>query len=397
LSGHLEPLFSHGNRVEVEVYDGFPTAEEFYSKFVNIPKPVLFRGGATLSPAYSLWNREYFLSFPESEEHLVTVEMEKKENRTVPGEEVVFADFVRELNSSGQYMVSSVPDFLRQDVLVPPPISCTDITSSNLVQDMLWFSSGGTKSVLHNDHAENIMCVFRGTKEFFLVDKEYQELVNVTERGYSEVDVDRVDLCKYPGLHNIEHHFAFIEPGDCLYTPFLWVHHVRSYGLNMAVNIWWRHGVQVNFSSCDTKSRGPIKDLTFIGFGALHDAQQKLIKNRLTQAVKSSGGKLSFGQLEEFFRKPDVFGSDVPWTEDMSNIGKKVFLLMDQSSDDQITSDEVENLQREVWEQIRVLVNELTELVMEQNDELVMEQTYTEEQWETEDDGETEQQLHTEL
>ena len=113
LPGHLEPLFSHGNRVEVEVYDGFPTAEEFYSKFVNIPKPVLFRGGATLSPAYSLWNREYFLSFPESEEHLVTVEMEKKENRTVPGEEVVFADFVRELNSSGQYMVSSVPEFLR--------------------------------------------------------------------------------------------------------------------------------------------------------------------------------------------------------------------------------------------------------------------------------------------
>ena len=43
---------------------------------------------------------------------------------------------------------------------------------------MLWFSSGGTKSVLHNDHAENIMCVFRGTKEFFLIDKEYQELVN---------------------------------------------------------------------------------------------------------------------------------------------------------------------------------------------------------------------------
>ena len=42
---------------------------------------------------------------------------------------------------------------------------------------MLWFSSGGTKSVLHNDYAENIMCVFRGTKEFFMVDKKYQELV----------------------------------------------------------------------------------------------------------------------------------------------------------------------------------------------------------------------------
>ena len=113
LQGHLEPLFSHGKRLEVEVYDGFPTAEEFYKNFVNIPKPVLFRGGAMLSPAYTLWNDEYFLSFPESEKQLVSVEMEKKENRTTPGEDVVFADFVRELYSSGQYMVSSVPEFLR--------------------------------------------------------------------------------------------------------------------------------------------------------------------------------------------------------------------------------------------------------------------------------------------
>jgi len=51
----------------------------------------------------------------------------------------------------------------------------------------------------------------------------------------------------------------------------------------------------------------------------------------------------------------------------------------------------------QVWERIRVLVNELTELVMEQNDELVMEEIYTEEQWETEYESETEQQLHTEL
>lgn len=124
LLGHLEPLFSHGKRLEVEVYNGFPTAEEFYAKFVNIPKPVLFRGGAVLSPAYSLWNEEYFLSFPESEEHLVTVETEKKENRTTPGEEVIFAEFVRELNSSGQYMVSSVPEFIRYYINTP---TCSQI------------------------------------------------------------------------------------------------------------------------------------------------------------------------------------------------------------------------------------------------------------------------------
>jgi len=113
LLGHLEPLFLYGKRLEVEEYDGFPPAEEFFTRFVDNAKPVLFRRGAMLFPAYSLWGDEYFLSFPESEESVVTVEVEKKENRSAPGEDVPFADFVRGLHSSGKYMISSVPEFLR--------------------------------------------------------------------------------------------------------------------------------------------------------------------------------------------------------------------------------------------------------------------------------------------
>ena len=53
---------------------------------------------------------------------------------------------------------------------------------------------------------------------------------------------------------------------------------MRSYDLNIAVNIWWRHGVEVNFSDCDKEPGTTITNLTFIGFGALHDAQEKLIR-----------------------------------------------------------------------------------------------------------------------
>ena len=35
----------------------------------------------------------------------------------------------------------------------------------------MWFSSGGTKSVLHDDPYENIDCLFSGQKELFMVDK----------------------------------------------------------------------------------------------------------------------------------------------------------------------------------------------------------------------------------
>jgi lysine-specific demethylase 8 len=34
----------------------------------------------------------------------------------------------------------------------------------------MWFSSGGTKSVVHTDSVDNINCLFRGQKSFVMVD-----------------------------------------------------------------------------------------------------------------------------------------------------------------------------------------------------------------------------------
>ena len=42
----------------------------------------------------------------------------------------------------------------------------------------MWFSSGGTKSVLHNDDVDNINCLFSGTKELLFIDyKKYKDKV----------------------------------------------------------------------------------------------------------------------------------------------------------------------------------------------------------------------------
>ena len=51
-----------------------------------------------------------------------------------------------------------------------PILSCGGYV--NLLQDIvMWFSSGGTKSVLHSDNVDNINCVFSGEKELYVVDK----------------------------------------------------------------------------------------------------------------------------------------------------------------------------------------------------------------------------------
>ncbi len=37
------------------------------------------------------------------------------------------------------------------------------------VCQVMWFSSGGTKSVIHNDDVNNINCIFSGSKEFLFM------------------------------------------------------------------------------------------------------------------------------------------------------------------------------------------------------------------------------------
>ena len=43
--------------------------------------------------------------------------------------------------------------------------------TQGLVSTVMWYSSGGTKSVLHYDSVDNINCIFDGRKEIFFVDK----------------------------------------------------------------------------------------------------------------------------------------------------------------------------------------------------------------------------------
>ena len=36
-----------------------------------------------------------------------------------------------------------------------------------------------------------------------------------------------VDMIKYPNISSIPWYKAVINEGDCLYLPYLWIHHVR--------------------------------------------------------------------------------------------------------------------------------------------------------------------------
>ena len=102
----------------------------------------------------------------------------------------------------------------------------------------------------HYDVPENIACVCAGTRRFTLfppdqLENLYVGPIDFTPAGQSIslVDFEDPDLERYPRFATaLEHAQASeLEPGDAIYIPSMWWHHVEGLdSLNILINHWWR-------------------------------------------------------------------------------------------------------------------------------------------------------------
>jgi hypothetical protein len=112
----------------------------------------------------------------------------------------------------------------------------------------LWLGSRVTVAA-HFDPSENIACCIAGRRRFTLfppaqVRNLYVGPFELTPSGatISMVDFDAPDFERFPRFAEaldagVE---AVLEPGDAVYVPYLWWHHVRSLdAVNGLVNYWW--------------------------------------------------------------------------------------------------------------------------------------------------------------
>ena len=111
--GHLKPIGFHGKILNVESVNYFPNPVTFFPNYVHGSTPLVIRGGAKISPAYTLWTDEYLGSFEEGRKEIVVVEQAKKENRTLSPEEISFTEFVQRYKNEDVYLVNDLPEFLR--------------------------------------------------------------------------------------------------------------------------------------------------------------------------------------------------------------------------------------------------------------------------------------------
>jgi len=134
---------------------------------------------------------------------------------------------------------STLPGFDRANGLSLPPPSATP---------RIWIGNQVIVAA-HFDLFENIACVAGGRRRFTLFPPEqvrnlYVGPMERTPAGtpISMVDFDAPNLTLYPRFEQAmaSAQVADLEPGDAIYIPYLWWHHVRSLEpLNVLVNYWW--------------------------------------------------------------------------------------------------------------------------------------------------------------
>ena len=121
------------------------------------------------------------------------------------------------------------------------------------VRPRIWIGNAVTVQT-HYDLYYNIACVVGGRRRFTLFAPEqvanlYPGPLENTPAGtpLSMVPLHDPDLAKYPRFAAALRHAvsAELEPGDALYIPFGWWHHVQSLTpFNALVNYWWNDGPQ---------------------------------------------------------------------------------------------------------------------------------------------------------
>ena len=121
------------------------------------------------------------------------------------------------------------------------------LLSEEQARPLLWAGSNGQVVNLHYDDFLNFICMVEGTKRVTMFSPEllpsmyhapFDRMLNMAQA--SHVRLLEVDHARFPRFREAlsEARVAVVQPGEVLYIPPMWWHHVESFGLNVMVNNW---------------------------------------------------------------------------------------------------------------------------------------------------------------
>lgn len=161
--------------------------------------------------------------------------------------EEFFKNFDDPYNEKYYYWYGKVPKNLRKDV-EPNQFIWLDVKDEKAFGLYIWLSESHLGPFIHYDQDHNFFVQVSGTKRFILFPPwEHDNMYPypwIHPYGHkSQVHFDRPDIEKFPNYKNAKGRIAELNPGDVLYVPPYWWHHVRSHEKSVSLASWSESGI----------------------------------------------------------------------------------------------------------------------------------------------------------
>lgn len=244
-----------------------PTPEQFRNEIIPLSKPVVIRGLVKNWPIVHHAKQsplafcQYLMQFDRGQDFNTAIGPSSTGGRIFYNSDMSGLNCrfeQKKLEASLKFLLDNInespaPLLAIQSIQVPRFLSGLErelpmpLVPAN-TEPRIWIG-GKTTVAAHYDPSENIACCIAGRRQFTLFPTEqignlYIGPFEFTPSGttVSMVDFDNPDYEKFPRYKEAEEEAftALLEPGDAIYIPYLWWHHVKALdGINALMNYWW--------------------------------------------------------------------------------------------------------------------------------------------------------------
>lgn len=238
-----------------------PSADEFFARYYGPGVPAVFEGAAAAWPAVGKWTPAWFA------EHYGAVEIEYVAGREA---DPLYDRHTPQLSRTGRldaylalleaagetndlYFVANnhnlerpAFDALWDDLRYPEGILSPTRRQKTA---SLWIGPAGTVTPLHHDTCNVFFVQIHGRKRFHFAPPTETDLLADAQAMYAGADPEHPE--RTPGL-SIPYASAEVGPGDVLFIPVGWWHHVRALDTSISVALagftrpnwfdWYRPG-----------------------------------------------------------------------------------------------------------------------------------------------------------
>lgn len=228
-----------------------PSMESFYRDIFQPKVPTIIKGCMNHWKSLELWkDTEYLKNVAGA--RIVPIEIGSRYTDEDWAQQLIMFSKYLETHISSKcaevgylaqhQLFEQIPE-LKNDFSIPDFCSFSDEESENSPDINAWFGPAGTVTPLHFDPKNNLLCQVVGYKRIILYKPEDSEYLYPYETrllsNTAQVDPYEPDYKKWSKFEKVKGFLCYLKPGEMLFIPPKWWHHVVSLSPSFSLSFWW--------------------------------------------------------------------------------------------------------------------------------------------------------------